>query len=199
MIWCDKMITWQQTSDLLQSFCYHRALVLPLIAFNMVKRGLCSNSYLKKRLSTRALKASWFICCCIDPISSQPPVSDMVLVSLFIPCISSLICFCWWKQLWSQHTHRWVDRCKSIQLGKIPQAYSAQSMQYLLHGQDWINHTCCQVEDGWLMLNTRIMNRYGCEKTAELYSRWATSLFSLDRANSLCLSAIVDHCDDTDT
>lgn len=42
------------------------------------------------------------------------------------------------------HTHRSVDGCKSTLLGKIPQARSVQSVQYLLHGWDWINHTGCQ-------------------------------------------------------
>ena len=42
------------------------------------------------------------------------------------------------------HTHWWVDGCKSTLLGEIPQACSVQSMQYLLHGRDWINHTGCQ-------------------------------------------------------
>lgn len=41
------------------------------------------------------------------------------------------------------------------------------------------------------------MNSYETEKTSESHGIWAMSLFSLDWANSLCLSAIVDHCDDT--
>lgn len=168
----------------------------------MIKRALCTNSHLTERLGKRDqgglliyLLLYWS---CINTPRSLLSVRRCL-------CVSSNPASAWlhvsadgYSCGANTRAHTHIYSCKSIPLEKIPQAYSVQSVKCLLHGQDWINHTGCQVEDGWLILSTRIMNRYGCEKTAELYSKWVTSLFSLDHANSLCLSFVVGHRDDTD-